>query len=355
MRSATGIRKQLPLKLPRWLPLIAGLAAFLFLCSAIAQAHLTGVFRYFLKDMEDPTYTTRFLQQQQEEVDRRIQELEPVVEAARLNYEQAAEPVARRLLFYDAYAGSALGSLLSGSQDLVEAAANLAMMQQILQEDVQSIHRVADEYRRLALQQQSLRNHQDLLEEIETLASAREERLQKAPPELEDREYAQQFVLYQMAEDWEWMREHAFLDYFGWANRQLADVSGLLDETPDRSGWILREERLNQTVGGNHGRMRNLRYFLRADHIYLSGWMEGQEDVYRFLTVGVIERGGAKSVQYRVEAMYLDGFPVDPSDPDVEADIYENALLRLDLGALLPEDAQLGFEQNNGYLSLPVR
>lgn len=323
---------------------------------SVVHAHLTGIFLFFLKDMEEETYSTRFLHQQKEDVLLRIEELEPLVAAAREEYEQAARPVADRMLFYDAYVGSALGALLTGSHDLVEAAANLLMLRKVLERDIAAIEDTSKAYARVQLQQRSLQAHLDLLNEIELLSNAREERLQKAPPDV-DEVYGKQFVLYRMSEDWEWMRDHAFLDYFDWANKQLQPAERLVDKVPGASDtWVLQEETLNRAIGGSQGRnMSAVRIFLRADHIYISGIIHGREDDYRILSVGVIERAGSTAVQYRVEAIYLDGYPVDPSDPDVKDDVYGSPLLYLDFGNLLPDGARLGFDQNNGYLSFMAR
>src|SRR5690606_28125710 len=108
---------------------------------------------HFLKDMEDPTYSTAFLRRQVEQTEQRLAAAAPEVAEARALYHQAAEPAAARLHFYDAYAGQAFGALWSGAEDLVDVLANLRLMERLIQQDVAALEEVAARYAQLRLKQ----------------------------------------------------------------------------------------------------------------------------------------------------------------------------------------------------------
>ena len=59
-------------------------------------AHLSGVFAYFVHDMDEPSAGTRLLQQQLDSVGERIVRLEPEVEQARAGYYDQADTAVRR-------------------------------------------------------------------------------------------------------------------------------------------------------------------------------------------------------------------------------------------------------------------
>ena len=73
------------MRLPVLVFLLA-LAASLSLIALPAAAHLSGVFAYFVQDINDPTASTRMLQQQLNSVGERIEALQPEVQKARADH-----------------------------------------------------------------------------------------------------------------------------------------------------------------------------------------------------------------------------------------------------------------------------
>ena len=83
----------------------------------------------------------------------------------------------------------------------------------------------------------------------------------------------------------------------------------------------------------------------------VSARLTSARDAYDLLTVGQLERTGQAAVQYRIEAIFIDGMPIDPNDPDVQREVYQGHLLGIDLSSLMPADATVAtFEQQNGSL-----
>ena len=149
------------------------------------------------------------------------------------------------------------------------------------------------------------------------------------------------------------MRGSTFVLYFHWVVHQIMEQG--LDQVlqkADATGrsWRLDEEILNVLVGGDSFPfIEDARFYLRADHINFSARLNSARDSYELLTIGQLERTGPVGVQYRIEAIFLDGMPIDPNDPDVQREIYRGHLLGIDLGPLLPADAEVAtFEQQNG-------
>lgn len=344
-----------PRRLPPALLAMAVLAAVLVVAAGPAAAHITGVFLHFLKDMEDPTYSTTFLRQQVEQTEQRLAAVAPEVAEARARYERAAEPVAARLHFYDAYAGQAFGNLWSGAEDLVDVLANIWLIGRLIEQDVAALEHVAAEYAHLQLKQDTLQRYRDLLNAVEAAAEAREQRLGAAVSRDE-----LQLALYDVAEDWERLRPDLFVPFFHEASRRLERLDRLAVRGERPGTWHLEEDTLNQVlpdpftarVRGEPRQLRNARFYMRGDHLYFDAQMEGTFGSYHLLTVGQMERAGPTRIQYRIEAIYIDGLPVDPGDPDVQADIYENSLLVMDGRSLVPDAVAMRYEQNNGYLWL---
>lgn len=320
-----------------------------------AAAHITGVFLHFLKDMEDATYSTTFLRQQVEQTEARLAAVAPEVAEARAAYEEAAEPVAARLHFYDAYAGQAFGTLWAGAEDLVDVLATLHLIGRLIEDDVAALELVAARYAQLQLKQDTLQRYRDLLGAVEAAAAARERRL-GGPVDSDELKLA----LYYVAEDWERLRPDLFVPFFQELNRRLERLDRLAAAGAQPGTWHLEEDALNRIlpdpftarVRGEPRRILAPRFYLRGDHLYFDAQMEGTFGSYHLLTVGQMERAGPTRIQYRIEAIYIDGLPVDPGDPDVRVDIYENSLLVMDGRSLLADATAMKYEQNNGYLWL---
>lgn len=319
-----------------------------------AAAHLTGVFAYFVQDINDPTASTRLLQQQLDSVSERIEVIQPEVQKARADYDIQAESALRRIRFYDVYAGSALGALWAGAQDPIDVIASTELLQKRLTEDLTALTAISRSYQQLTLKENSLRRYEDMLVPFHRSSTARDQRLSKAPAGLIS-PFAEPYIAYRIAEDWESMRGTTFVLFFHWAARRIADlgVSKVLSN-PDGQGhsWQLQEQALNALVGGDSFPfVEGARFYLRADHVNFSARLTSSRDTYDLLTIGQMERTGPASVQYRIEAIFIDGMPIDPNDPDVQREVYQGHLLGINLDSLMPSDATAAtFEQHNGML-----
>jgi hypothetical protein len=317
-----------------------------------AYAHLTGVFAHFVKDINDPTASTKLLQQQLESVRERIATLEPDVRAARAEYDRQAGQAVRRIRFYDVYAGSALGALWAGAQDPIDVIASTELMQKRLGEDLEALAELGQSYEQLVNKQSSLRRYEEILIPFREASAAREERLARVPAGLVS-PFAEPYIAYRIAEDWEELRGTTFVLYFHWAARRILDLGvGTVLTDPDGAGrsWLLEEDVLNALVGGDSFPfISDARFYLRADHINFSARVVSALDSYNLLTIGQLERTGPASVQYRIEGIFMDGMPIDPDDPDVQREVYQGHLLGIDLTSLMPPDAKAAtFEQHNG-------
>lgn len=324
-----------------------------------ALAHLTGVFAHFVEDINDPTASTRMLRQQLTSVEERIAALEPEVREARLAYDGQAAAAVRRIRFFDVYAGSALGALWSGAQDPIDVIASSELMQRRLAKDLDALAELSRDYEQLRFKESSLRRYADLLKPFNTASEARDRRLARAPPGLVS-PFAEPYIAYRIAEDWEQLRGSTFVLYFHWAARRIADrgldqVLVAADASPGE--WLLEEEVLNALVGGDSFPfVEDARFFLRADHVNFAARLTSSIDVYELLTVGQLERTGPAGFQYRIEAIFIDGMPIDPNDPDVQREVYQGRLLGIDLDTIVPAQARVAtFEQKNGAIAFRFR
>lgn len=319
-----------------------------------AFAHLTGVFAYFVQDINEPTATTRLLRQQLNASAERIAELQPEIEAARNAYAVQSESVVRRMRFYDVYAGNAVGALWTGAQDPIDVLASMQLMQKRLDEDLQALISLERAYASIQLKEQTLTRYQDLLRAFETSAEARDVRLASIPPNLVS-PFGEPYAAYEIAEAWEAFRPTTFISYFEWAARRIAEGMGKVLAPVDGAdgSWEIREDVLNALIGGNmFPFVEDAQIYLRADHINFSAQLQNGKDTYHLLTIGQLERTGPASVQYRIEGIFLDGMPIDPNDPDVQREVYQGKLLAIDLTLVLPKGSRgTSFAQHNGYLS----
>lgn len=319
-----------------------------------AAAHLSGVFAYFVQDINNPTASTRLLQQQLDSVGERIRLLRPEVQKARAEYDGKAGSAVRRIRFYDVYAGSALGALWAGAQDPIDVIASTELLQKRLVEDLDALTDLSRSYQQLVGKESSLRRYAELLAPFRKASAARDQRLSNVPAGLIS-PFAEPYIAYRIAEDWESLRGTTFVLYFHWAARRIAAMG--LDkvlENPDGHGrsWQLHEEVLNALVGGDSFPfVEDARFYFRADHVNFSARLNSARDSYDLLTVGQLERTSPTSVQYRIEAIFIDGMPIDPNDPDVQREVYQGHLLGIDLRSLMPADTSVAtFEQRNGSL-----
>ena len=333
--------------------------AALLAVSLPAAAHLTGVFAHFVEDINDPTASTRLLRQQLDAVSERIAALGPEVAAAQLAYDGQAETAVKRIRFYDVYAGSALGALWAGAQDPIDVIASSELLQRRLGDDLEALATLSRDYEQLRFKESSLKRYAELLVPYRDSSAAREQRLTQKPEGLIS-PFAEPYIAYRIAEDWEQLRGTTFVLFFHWAARRIAERG--LEEVfvplaSGGQGWLLEEEVLNALVGGDSFPfLEDARFYLRADHINFSARLTSSLDQYDLLTVGQLERTGPSGFQYRIEAIFIDGMPIDPSDPDVEREVYQGSLLGIRLDSLMPEGATVAtFEQKNGGVEFRFR
>lgn len=327
------------------------------LAAAPAAAHLTGVFAHFVEDINDPTASTRLLRQQLDAVSERIAALEPEVAAAQLAYDAEADAAVKRIRFYDVFAGSALGALWAGAQDPIDVIASSELLERRLRADLDALAKLAHDYEQLRFKEASLRRYAELLVPYRDSSLARERRLSERPKGLIS-PFAEPYIAYRIAEDWEQLRGTTFVLFFHWAARRIAE-RGLESVLVPGEGdsWLLEEEVLNALVGGDSFPfIEDARFYLRADHVNFSAQITSALDRYHLLTVGQLERTGPGSFQYRIEAIFIDGMPIDPSDPDVEREVYQGSLLGIRLDPIMPEGATVAtFEQKNGLIEFRFR
>ncbi len=335
------------------------LAALAMCAAAPATAHLTGVFAHFVEDINDPTASTRMLRQQLDSVGQRIAALEPDVRAAQAAYDAEAAAAVRRIRFYDVYAGSALGALWAGAQDPIDVIASSELLQRRLRDDLDALAMLSNDYETLRGKQTSLRRYADLLGPFEKASAARDRRLSRLPPGLVS-PFAEPYIAYRIAEDWEQLRGTTFVLYFHWAARRISDrgLQNILNAAEVAGdSLLLSEQVLNALVGGDSFPfIEDARFYLRADHINFAARLTSSLDTYELLTVGQLERTGPSGFQYRVEAIFIDGMPIDPNDPDVQREVYQGRLLGIDLDDVMPDGASVAtFEQKNGAVEFRFR
>ena len=317
-------------------------------------AHLSGVFAYFVQDMDEPSAGTRLLQQQLDSVGDRISLLEPEVEQARQEYYDQADTAVKRMRFYDVYVGSAIGALWAGAQDPIDVLASTELMQKRLTEDLESLTELSEAYEQLQGKEDSLRRYASLLEPFKTASQSRDERLANLPGGLVS-PFAEPYIAYRIAEDWEVLRGTTFTLFFNWAQTKISGlgIGEVLNQSEEFTGsWLLEEEVLNALVGGDgFPFIEDARFYIRADHVNFSARIRSSRDVYNLLTVGQLERTGPTKFQYRIEGIFMDGMPLDPNDPDIQREVYRGQLLGIDLSPLMPPETQTAsFEQRNGYI-----
>jgi hypothetical protein len=315
------------------------------------------VFAHFVEDINNPTASTRMLRQQLDAVTARIDALEPDVAAARERYNDEAIKAVGRIRFFDVYAGSAMGALWAGAQDPIDVIASTELMQKRLASDLDALATLGDDYEQLQQKDASLRRYASLLEPFTQASIARDVRLASPPSGLIS-PFAEPYIAYEIAEDWEQMRGSTFVLFFHWAARNILDlgVENLLDKTPE-GAFDLSETALNALVGGDQFPfIDDARFLLRADHIYFTATLDAGHDRYHLLTIGQLERTDSAGFQYRVEAIYMDGMPIDPGDPDVQREVYQGRLLGIDLDPILESpDGTVIFEQRNGAIRFARR
>ncbi|NNE38043.1 MAG: hypothetical protein HKN08_07030 [Gammaproteobacteria bacterium] len=322
-------------------------------------AHLSGVFAYFVQDMDQPSAGTRLLQQQLDSVGDRITRLEPEVEQARSDYYDQADTAVRRMRFYDVYVGSAIGALWAGAQDPIDVLASTELMQKRLTEDLESLADLQESYVQLQGKEDSLRRYASLLEPFKVASQSRDERMTRLPGGLVS-PFAEPYIAYRIAEDWEVLRGTTFTLFFNWAQTKISGlgIGEVLNQSQEFAGaWLLEEEVLNALVGGDgFPFMEDAKFYIRADHVNFSARIRSSRDIYNLLTVGQLERTGPAKFQYRIEGIFMDGMPLDPNDPDIQREVYRGQLLGIDLSPLMPPEAQTAsFEQRNGYIVFRVQ
>lgn len=329
-------------------------AAALLMAAGVASAHITGVFLYFLKDVQGQAgvSSAAIMATQIKEADQRIQALEPQVAAAQKQYQANQARAAASVRFYNRYAANGFAALLADSHDPIDALADLHIVQRTVSGDITRLQALADEYRRLSLERAELVQWRALL----GIFRDAEERFQKTIGIKDDQQ--KQLALYDLSESWEQIRTGPFARYFAWANRQLARVASQADASGPQA-WRLSEDALNALIGGDAVSVdgaRSVHVFLRADHVYVTGVFASQTLGERqVIAVGQMSRAGARAIHYRLEYVLVDGYLIDPNDPQLQETIKDVEMLHIDGRSFDRSLGTLQFEQENGDLLLRAR
>ncbi|MBX6350052.1 MAG: hypothetical protein IRZ11_00900 [Clostridia bacterium] len=327
-----------------------------------AGAHITGVFLYFLKDVQGQAGQSSLdiLKAQLDETDRRIAELAPQVDAARARYEAMLPEARRRVLFYGQYAGEAFLAAVFGGGGPVDALANLQMVREVVGRDLESLRAAEAELAKLEAKERELRGYRDLVAAfVEAERRHREAIAGRSPQE-------QELALYGISESWEEIRAGPLAAYVRFAERRISGSPGLEGAvTPVAAGRFRLDEAAFQRLVGEPALagpggspiegVSDLEILLRADHVYVVGTFSVPLGRRQVILVGQFVRAGPTAVRYRVEYALVDGYLVDPDDPQMQEVVADETMLRIEARELDPAARLLQFQQDDGALWLYTR
>lgn len=370
-RTATHARSERrpPVRVGSALLLAAVLALFGTLSGPAAQAHITGVFLYFLKDVQGTSAqsSTDIIRAQLDETNERIQGLAPQIAAAQARYDELRDAARLKVQFYSRYAGEAFATVLFGGDDPLEVLANAALLRHTVARDLRQLQETAQVLDELRAKQRELEGYRDVLSAFAEAETRHDKVLAGRST------HEQEVALYDVSESWEQIRAGPLADYFAWADQRLAARDGLRAVAVRGGGgtqaassevvrWTVSEDDLQSLIGVDAGSGRppvdgvdSLRVFLRADHVYIVGTFTVPLGTRQVILLGQLARDGAFQARYQVEYALVDGYLIDPSDPQMRELAGDRSLLRID-GRWLSEDLSLlQFEQDNQGLILYTR
>lgn len=350
----------------RALLLVAVLAA----CGSAAQAHITGVFLYFLKDVQGQAGDSSLgiLAAQLDQTNQRIAALQPAVAQARERYQAQASVAQRKVLFYDEYASEAFAGAVFAARSPVDALADAETLRAVVAGDMEQLRATAAAYRTLRAREAELTGYRALLQAFSEAETRNRRTI--AGKDTQDQELA----LYNVSESWEEIRAGPLARYLTWADRRLRALGTLAvrypgDGTADflaaPSGapagadiWYLPETALNTNVGGVHipvQGVESVQFYVRADHTYLVAHFQVPLGERQIILVGQWSREGALRIRYHVEYALVDGHLIDPQDPQMQQLVADTKMLPLSGSDLEPTARLLQFQQDTGRLWLYVR
>lgn len=332
----------------KWLMIAATLMMFcLLIHPTAADAHLTGIYKYFLKDINNGTVSSKLIDIEINQTEQRLQTLKPQLDKVREAYQQAADQGMTKVRFYNRYAGNMYAAMFARSNNLIDMLSNVYLIRHVIGDDVSQLRSVAEKYHELQMKQRDLQEFSAVLQAIKSVRASRAAELKGANTQFE-----KQARLYTIAEDWQNLRTGAFKDYFLWTNKQLGHLKSLA--SPDGAHrWRISEQALNNRLTSAKAPILNGKYYVRADHIYFLGELKGiRQAKHQVFVVGYYKRLNATQISYRIDSVYIDGFPVDPTDPNVKQDVYEQKFMVIDGKHLDPDCKELQYEQDNGSIIL---
>lgn len=335
---------------PRWhrgAVAAAALTLALLVAAPPADAHITGVFLYFFKDVQGQTTQTSLdiLAGQLRETDARIRALEPQVDAARRAYEARLGPARQKIRFYSLYAAEGYAGAVFSGESLVDTIANAVMVRDVVRKDLEQLKATAAAYRTLEARRQELVAYRDLLQAFREAEERHQAVLQGKSPQ------DQELALYTVSENWEEIRKGPLRQYIEWAGARLRDLRTVAVAEP--GGWrSVDEASFDRLAGGTppvEG-VESVRVLLRADHVYVVGHFRTTLGERQVILVGQMARAGAASARYQTEYALVDGFLIDPRDPQMQEIVRDDGLFRIDAADLGIAGGTLQFEQDNGRL-----
>jgi len=353
---------------PRRLVRSTLLTITLLAAAGAAQAHITGVFLYFLKDVQGEAGQSSLgiLKAQLGQTQQRIAALQPQVAQARKTYQAAAKDAKEKVLFYDEYASEGFGAVVLGAQSPIDALANAETLRSVVAHDMQQLQATAAAYRTLVEKETELTGFQALLEAFAEAESRHAKAL--TAKKTQDQEMA----LYNISESWEEIRKGPLQKYLAWADQRLTSLPTIAVRLaggpgqPPRPGgapagaavWSIDEAALNGTIGGDHvpvDGMQSIHYYVRADHTYIVAHVEVPLGERQVIFVGQWSREGALAVRYHVEYALVDGYLIDPKDPQMQQVVADQRMLLLRARDLPGHAHLLQYQQDTGRLWLYLR
>lgn len=333
--------------------LVASIAGWL---AAPASAHVSdGLFRFLVPALDDPIGAARFLQEQVSNLDERLVVLRRELMEQEAAYQAKLEETVPRLRFYEVYSGSAVGALWANAQNPVDIIASTELLEKVVRDDLAALAWLERVKEHLGQKRDSLVRYRALLKAFQLGVEARRDLMMTVPPEWRSRR--EEFVVSSINEAWNGgVRDLALVPYFvglgGELSSRFASGDGLLEATAAGS-WTISEQRLNRAMPETEF-IREPVFHLRADHLYFHARAEvpteGRPYSYHILVVGWLNRAARSAVQYNVDAVYLDGVPIDVYDPQLRTPMILGKFLRFDFSSLISGEETVGVEQHNGYI-----
>ncbi|MBT9259862.1 MAG: hypothetical protein KM310_08935 [Clostridiales bacterium] len=338
----------------RAIPFLATVLVALLVGLPPASAHITGVFLYFLKDVAGETASSSqsILEGQIREVDRRLAELTPLIEAKEKAYREREARLGEAVRAYERYSGAMVAALLRDAQNPVDILAGLRMFQKTLGKDVEELDALGRELQELRARKAELESFRSMLLMFDEARKRHLAYLQVGDEKIQE-------SLYLLSEEWESQRVGPMRKWTEKAARVLTRWRDIWQPAPDGRGYI-DEEGLNELLQQAlpiEG-LKDVRVHLRADHVFIEAHLlsdpalkefvpHGYDD-RQFIAFGQMNRISPSEIQLYMEFLMIDGYVIDLEDPDFQRDRATWQVLKIQ-GS---KGQRLFFEQDNGRLWL---